>query len=80
MPVWLLLRWLQPSLHKVGDALFAGWFGPVGISALFYVTLAADRVPSLSLWPVVSLVVFISAMVYGITGTPLSKWLGPKLN
>jgi NhaP-type Na+/H+ or K+/H+ antiporter len=79
MPVWLLLYPLLPSLHKGRDALFNGWFGPVGISALFYVTFAADRVHGLSLWPVVSLVVFISALVHGITGTPLSKWLGPKL-
>jgi NhaP-type Na+/H+ or K+/H+ antiporter len=41
IPVLLLLR------RRLGlggaDALYIGWFGPVGVSAVFYLTLEADR-------------------------------------
>jgi len=80
VPVWLLLSPVLPSLRRGRDALFNGWFGPIGISALFYATFASERTQNLALWPVTSLVVFASTMVYGITGTPLSKWIGPQLD
>ena len=41
LPVVLLLR--RPLGLGLPDALYLGWFGPVGVSALFYLTLEADR-------------------------------------
>ncbi len=53
------------------DALYLGWFGPVGVSALFYLTLEADR---LGVDPLVlsagALVVAASTVVYGLTASP----------
>jgi NhaP-type Na+/H+ or K+/H+ antiporter len=69
LPVLLLLR--RPLRLQWRDAAYLGWFGPVGISALFYLTLEADR---LSLDPVVlvagSLVVAASVVAHGLTGSP----------
>jgi NhaP-type Na+/H+ or K+/H+ antiporter len=69
LPVVLLLR--RPLRLAWRDATYLGWFGPVGISALFYLTLEADR---LLLDPVVlvagSLVVAASVVAHGFTGSP----------
>jgi NhaP-type Na+/H+ or K+/H+ antiporter len=66
--VWLLrgpLRLGRP------DAAYLGWFGPIGVSALFYLALEAER---LGADPVVlaagSLVVAVSTVVHGMSGTP----------
>jgi NhaP-type Na+/H+ or K+/H+ antiporter len=69
LPVVLLLR--RPLRLAWRDAAYLGWFGPVGISALFYLTLEADR---FSVDPVVlvagSLVVAASVVAHGLTGSP----------
>jgi NhaP-type Na+/H+ or K+/H+ antiporter len=66
--VWLLRR---PLGLDRADAAFLGWFGPIGVSALFYLALEAER---LDLDPVVlaagSLVVAASTVVHGTTSTP----------
>ncbi|MGY1848247.1 cation:proton antiporter domain-containing protein [Blastococcus sp. SYSU DS1021] len=52
------------------DAAYLGWFGPIGISALFYLTLESER---LAIDPVVlaagSLVVAASTLAHGLTAT-----------
>jgi sodium/hydrogen antiporter len=66
--VWLLrlpLRLGRP------DAAFLGWFGPIGVSALFYLATEHER---LDVDPVVlaagSLVVAASTVVHGVTSAP----------
>ncbi len=75
LPFILFLRFLMPNLRSRRDALFLGWFGPVAIAALYYVSLlhrelgaAAEQV-----WTAVSLVIFASIVVHGMTATPLSN-------
>ena len=69
LPILLLLA--APLGLRLRDALFLGWFGPIGVSALFYLTMEADR---LQLPPVVmaagSLVVVASTVVHGTTAAP----------
>ncbi len=67
VPLILLLR--RPLRLPTPDALYLGWFGPVGVSALFYLTLEATR---MDLDPAVlaagSLVLACSCVVFGLTG------------
>ncbi|PRC43171.1 sodium:proton exchanger, partial [Mycobacterium sp. ITM-2017-0098] len=67
MPIVLLMR--KPLRMQTPDALYLGWFGPVGVSALFYLTLEAER---LGADPQVlaagSLVLVGSTIAYGVTG------------
>jgi NhaP-type Na+/H+ or K+/H+ antiporter len=69
LPVLLLLR--RPLALGVPDASYLGWFGPIGVSAMFYLTLEAER---LGADPVVlaagSLVVVTSTVLHGITSAP----------
>ncbi|MCZ2860435.1 cation:proton antiporter domain-containing protein [Blastococcus sp. VKM Ac-2987] len=68
-PVVYLLR--RPLHLARPDAVYLGWFGPIGVSALFYLTLESER---LQLDPVVlvagTLVVAVSTVVHGLTATP----------
>ncbi|RBY90203.1 sodium:proton exchanger [Blastococcus sp. TBT05-19] len=68
LPVLLLLR--RPLRLGRPDAVFLGWFGPIGVSALFYLALEAER---LDLDPVVlaagSLVVAASTVAHGLTSS-----------
>ena len=69
LPVVLLLR--RPLRLAWPDAVFLGWFGPIGVSAVFYLAMEAER---LGIEPVVlaagSLVVAVSTVAHGITSSP----------
>jgi NhaP-type Na+/H+ or K+/H+ antiporter len=69
LPVVLLLR--RPLGLGWPDAAFLGWFGPIGVSALFYLALESER---LGVEPAVlaagSLVVAASTVVHGVTAAP----------
>lgn len=68
-PVLMSLR--RPLGLTWRDALFTGWFGPIGVSALFYLSFSADEgVTDPRLWPAGSLLVAASTVVYGVTATP----------
>lgn len=69
LPVLLLLR--RPLRLGLPDAVHLGWFGPIGVSAIFYLTMEADR---LDLDPTVmaagTLVVVASTVAHGVTSSP----------
>lgn len=69
LPILLLMA--RPLRLGWTDALYLGWFGPIGVSALFYLTLAADRI---DLDPVVlsagSLIVAASTVAHGLSTSP----------
>lgn len=75
-PVLLLLRPLLPSIRRVPDALFVGWFGPIAVAAIYYATLMEHRLGNPLVWHVVSLVICASVIAHGISGTPLTRWFG----
>ncbi len=73
LPVLLMLKPFLKDL-SLKDTLFMGYFGPVGVAALFYVSLISGRTAEFtSLWPVVSYSVFCSVIIYGITAYPFTQ-------
>lgn len=76
LPAWLLLRRWMPWTRPLPQALFAGWFGPVGAAALFYACDAQAQTGIGAIWPAVSLAAAASVFAHGITGTHLSALLG----
>ena len=69
LPVLLLLK--RPLRLGWPDAAYLGWFGPVGVSAVFYLTLEAKE---LGVRPDVlaagTLVVVASTVAHGLTSSP----------
>ena len=56
---------------RLRDAVFLGWFGPIGVSALFYLAHSEVRgVTEPLLWSVGTLVVAASTVAHGVSATP----------
>ena len=69
LPVLLALA--RPLRLRLRDAVFLGWFGPVGVSALFYLTFSEDEgVSDPRLWAAGSLVVVASTVAHGLSAAP----------
>lgn len=67
---WLLLLSRPLRLHRA-DAAYLGWFGPLGVSAVFYLTLVAERGSATpELLAAGSLVVAASVVAHGTTASP----------
>lgn len=79
LPLFLLLQAVGKPYADYREAAFAGWFGPIGVAALFYAAFAARHGASEMLWPLISLTVVLSVVAYGVSGTPLTKLYGRRL-
>lgn len=67
IPILLLLR--RPLRLRTRDALYLGWFGPVGVSALFYLTLEAERIGvDETVLGAGFLVLVVSTIAFGLSG------------
>lgn len=72
----LLLAKGLDSLRARANVWFAGWFGPVGVAAIYYATIATRAAPSREPWVLGSLVVAASISAHGATSTPLTRLYG----
>lgn len=73
--IWLLQKWLKPLQDKSSVWLY-GWFGPIGVAAIYYGLHTLDKTHEPVVWTLVSLVVFSSIFIHGVTSTPLTKVYG----
>ena len=76
LPAWLTLQSVAPTYRDRAAAKFAGWFGPVGVAALFYAVFAIEHGAPEPVWAVVSMVVAASTLMHGISATPLTRRMG----
>jgi len=73
LPAMLLVRPLLGRLRGMQDVLFLGWFGPIGVAALFYAFLSLRKAGVEEPWIVGSLVICASILAHGLTAVPLAK-------
>lgn len=78
LPFVFLARRSLPLLRETRDVLFLGWFGPVGVSALFYAAVSLRYTNEPAVWVVSSLVVCASIVVHGLSATPFVWWFGHR--
>ncbi|KAJ1949827.1 Na+/H+ antiporter, partial [Dispira parvispora] len=86
LPIMLLLCKFIPVIKTWREAVFAGWFGPMGVGALYYIMVARAYMESHeinpvsydTIYPIVSFVVLSSVVVHGVT-IPLFH-LGSAIN
>ena len=67
---------LGPMRPKGKDALFLGWFGPMGAAALYYAAFSYRETGIELVWTVGRLVICASVLVPRITATLLTKLYG----
>jgi NhaP-type Na+/H+ or K+/H+ antiporter len=72
----LALSPLLGRMRRTQDALFLGWFGPIGVAALYYANLSVGEAGVEEAWVVGSLVICASILVHGLSATPLTKLYG----
>lgn len=70
LPVVFALRRSLDPLDRRGATLFAGWFGPIGVAALFYAALSVSHTGTRTGWVVGTLIVAGSVLVHGATAVP----------
>lgn len=78
VPVMLLLRPLLPSVRSTRDALFAGWFGPIAVAAIYYAGMMQHRLHEPRIWDIASLVICMSALLHGVSAVPFTRWYGRR--
>jgi NhaP-type Na+/H+ or K+/H+ antiporter len=78
LPMMFVLAPGMPPLKKRADVLFNGWFGPIGVAALYYATLSTHEVGNHEIWHVASFIILSSVIAHGITATPFTKLYGSK--
>lgn len=76
LPALLLLRRFINPLQSPQDALFMGWFGPIGVAALFYAIVSMRQTGVETAWVVTSLLICASVLAHGLSAVPLSKLYG----
>ncbi|KAJ3293129.1 hypothetical protein HK104_004717 [Borealophlyctis nickersoniae] len=65
--IFVLYRWI-PHIFSYTEAIMIGWFGPMGVGALWYMSLANKLFPENEVYvPIVTFLVFCSVVIYGIT-------------
>jgi NhaP-type Na+/H+ or K+/H+ antiporter len=83
---WVMLIYpflLRPYIETWKEALFFGWFGPIGVACLYYTaftynelievaTSDQQRAKALQFWYVGTELVLFSAVIYGITDVPFT--------
>jgi NhaP-type Na+/H+ or K+/H+ antiporter len=78
LPAILVTRRLIGQLKTLGDNLFAGWFGPIGVAAIFYATLASEKSGEIQVWIIGSFIIFASVIMHGVTDMPFTKLYGKR--
>jgi NhaP-type Na+/H+ or K+/H+ antiporter len=83
LPIVMIMRHTIPTLQSKKEAFFAGWFGPIGVGAIFFAiqardifqahpTVVVDPAFLEAIFPVVTFIVLGSILIHGIT-VPLTN-------
>lgn len=70
--IWLLQKALKPIRNRK-EAGFVGWFGPIGVAALYYISHAFGKLGNQEIWVLGTLIIFSSIVAHGITATPWTR-------
>ncbi|KAI8991806.1 Sodium/hydrogen exchanger family-domain-containing protein [Mycotypha africana] len=89
LPILILLKPVMPAMKTYREAIFSGWFGPMGVGAVFLSEIAKEEMAEIYhestekpitlelIGPVVLFIVLASTLVHGTT-IPLFK-LGRRI-
>ncbi|KAJ2503514.1 hypothetical protein IWW47_002886, partial [Coemansia sp. RSA 2052] len=77
LPVVVLLTRITPAFRNYRQSIFAGWFGPIGVGAIFFAEIVMEEIEHAPdhfhlrsreiIVPIISFLVFSSVLVHGIT-------------
>ncbi|KAJ2713027.1 hypothetical protein H4R19_002453, partial [Coemansia spiralis] len=77
LPIVLLLTRITPAFRNFRQSLFAGWFGPIGVGALFFAEIVLEEIEAAPdnfhirsreiIEPIIAFLIFSSVLVHGTT-------------
>ena len=76
LPIFISLLGTGLALR---EKLFLGWFGPRGLASILFTLIMMDEFDfpgEQELLACVSMTVFLSIVLHGVSAAPLSKWIG----
>lgn len=79
LPAMLVLGPLLGRVRGAPEALFMGWFGPIGIAALYYAQVGLHETGQEEVWIIASLIIASSVAIHGLTATPLTQLYGRRV-
>jgi NhaP-type Na+/H+ or K+/H+ antiporter len=68
----MLFFGLRRSLNSY-DVAYVGWFGPIGIAAIYYAAFARGHTHDPLIWHAASALIFASILIHGLTAAPLTR-------
>jgi NhaP-type Na+/H+ or K+/H+ antiporter len=76
LPVLFALSGQIDPLNRPAATLFAGWFGPIGIAAVFYAAISVETTGTQTGWVLGTLIVAGSVFAHGATAVPATLAFG----
>lgn len=73
LPAIILLKPALKQISRWPRVLLIGWFGPIGVAALFYAMLSLKKTSYEDAFPIVAAIITASVVVHGITSVPASR-------
>jgi sodium/hydrogen antiporter len=67
---------LSPALRGTlnnHDIAYVGWFGPIGVAAMFYASFSSRHLHDPAIWHAAAAVIFASILVHGATAAALTR-------
>lgn len=78
LPVIAALSPLLAARYSRADRAYIGWFGPIGIAAVYYAAFASGRTGEDGIWTIASAIILASIVAHSITATPLTRLYGAR--
>lgn len=74
IPAFLVMMpFMSQFRGKIYEILIMGWFGPIGIAALYYAIHSKEKAQFDEAWIIPSLIVFASTVSHGLTSVPMER-------
>jgi sodium/hydrogen antiporter len=68
---------LFPALrgtYSAADCAYMGWFGPIGIAAVYYAAFAVKHTGEELIWTAASAAILASILAHSLTAAPFTRW------
>ena len=73
LPALILLKPALKQISRWPRVILVGWFGPIGVAALFYAMLSRQKTGYEDVFPITAAVITASVIIHGLTTLPASR-------
>ena len=73
LPALIILKPFLSKISRWPRVLLLGWFGPIGIAALFYAVISIKKAGYEDALPITMAIITASVLIHGITSIPFSR-------